>query len=95
MIDVLRDESEYARRSAVEVLNEIADPSSIKYLLKVLGDADDHLIERESKNDDFSPGQTETFTLDGGSFPNSISQAGQYYLIAHVHGVAGGCNRCQ
>jgi HEAT repeat protein len=37
---VLKDESEFARRSAVEVLNEIAEPDTIKYLLVALEDGD-------------------------------------------------------
>jgi eukaryotic-like serine/threonine-protein kinase len=40
LVDVLRSESDFARRAAVEVLNEIGDQHSIKDLLKSLGDGD-------------------------------------------------------
>ena len=40
LLAVLKDESEYARRSAVEVLNEIADPSTIRHLLAAIEDED-------------------------------------------------------
>jgi len=38
--DVLKDENEYARRSAVEVLNEIGNAGSVKYLVQALKDSD-------------------------------------------------------
>ena len=34
LIEVLKDENEYARRSAVEVLNEVGNARSVKYLLR-------------------------------------------------------------
>ena len=40
LIPVLKDENEYARRSAVEVLNEVGDAGSLKYLLTALKDSD-------------------------------------------------------
>jgi len=40
LIDVLKDENEYARRSAVEVLNEVGNAGSVKYLLQALKDSD-------------------------------------------------------
>jgi serine/threonine-protein kinase len=40
LVEVLRDESEDARRAAVEVLNGIADVSMLKYLLAALEDQD-------------------------------------------------------
>jgi serine/threonine-protein kinase len=39
-VPVLKDESEYARRAAVEVLNEVGDATSIKYLLEAIKDSD-------------------------------------------------------
>lgn len=40
LVDVLKSESDFARRAAVEVLNEIGDQESIKDLLGALGDDD-------------------------------------------------------
>jgi serine/threonine-protein kinase len=40
LVDVLKSESDFARRAAVEVLNEIGDQASIKDLLSALGDDD-------------------------------------------------------
>ena len=40
LIEALKDESEFARRCAVEVLNEIADVSTVKHLLAVVSDDD-------------------------------------------------------
>jgi eukaryotic-like serine/threonine-protein kinase len=40
LIDVLKDENEFARRAAVEVLNEIGDPKSVKFLLEAIKDDD-------------------------------------------------------
>jgi eukaryotic-like serine/threonine-protein kinase len=40
LIEVLKDENEYARRSAVEVLNEVGNAGSVKYLLQALKDSD-------------------------------------------------------
>ena len=40
LIAALKDESEFARRCAVEVLNEIADVSTVKHLLAVVSDDD-------------------------------------------------------
>jgi eukaryotic-like serine/threonine-protein kinase len=40
LVEVLKSESDFARRAAVEVLNEIGDQHSIKDLLKSLGDGD-------------------------------------------------------
>ena len=40
LIDALKDESEFARRCAVEVLNEFADVGTIKHLLAVVSDDD-------------------------------------------------------
>ena len=39
-IEVLNDENEYARRAAVEVLNEIGTPQHVKYLLQSIKDDD-------------------------------------------------------
>jgi HEAT repeat protein/tRNA A-37 threonylcarbamoyl transferase component Bud32 len=40
LIDVLKDENEYARRAAVEVLNEIGTANTVKHLLEALKDSD-------------------------------------------------------
>jgi serine/threonine-protein kinase len=40
LVDVLKDENEFARRAAVEVLNEVGTSKSVKYLLEVLADSD-------------------------------------------------------
>jgi serine/threonine-protein kinase len=40
LIPVLKDENEYARRAAVEVLNEIGDAKSVKFLLEAIKDDD-------------------------------------------------------
>jgi serine/threonine-protein kinase len=40
LLPALKDESEYARRAAVEVLNELCDAESIKYLLDAIKDSD-------------------------------------------------------
>ena len=40
LIPVLKDENEYARRAAVEVLNEIGDAKSVKDLLEAVADDD-------------------------------------------------------
>ena len=40
LVDVLKDENEYARRAAVEVLNVIGCPKDVKYLLEVIADSD-------------------------------------------------------
>jgi serine/threonine-protein kinase len=40
LVDVLKDENEYARRAAVEVLNEVGDAASVKFLLDAIKDAD-------------------------------------------------------
>jgi eukaryotic-like serine/threonine-protein kinase len=40
LVEVLKSESDFARRAAVEVLNEIGDEKSIKDLLTALGDDD-------------------------------------------------------
>ena len=40
LIDVLKDENEYARRAAVEVLNVVGTSKSVKYLLEVIADSD-------------------------------------------------------
>ncbi len=40
LVDVLKDENEYARRAAVEVLNEIGTPKSVKHLLEAIKDDD-------------------------------------------------------
>ena len=39
-MDVLKDENEYARRAAVEVLNVVGTSKSVKYLLEVIADSD-------------------------------------------------------
>ena len=40
LVEVLTDESEHARRAAVEVLNVVGDDSSVKFLLRAIRDAD-------------------------------------------------------
>jgi serine/threonine-protein kinase len=40
LIEILKDESEYARRAAVEVLNEVGDTNSVKHLLEAIKDSD-------------------------------------------------------
>ena len=40
LVDVLKDENEYARRAAVEVLNVVGTSKSVKYLLEVIADSD-------------------------------------------------------
>jgi serine/threonine-protein kinase len=40
LVEVLKDENEYARRAAVEVLNVIGSPKDVKYLLEVIADSD-------------------------------------------------------
>ena len=40
LVPVLKDESEQARRGAVEVLNEVGDARSVKYLLEAIKDDD-------------------------------------------------------
>ena len=40
LVDALKDESEYARRAAVEVLNELGDEDSVKDLLAAIKDDD-------------------------------------------------------
>ena len=40
LIEILNDDSEYIRRAAVEVLNEVADPRAIKNLLNAMRDSD-------------------------------------------------------
>jgi serine/threonine-protein kinase len=40
LLPALKHESEYARRAAVEVLNELCDAASIKYLLEAIKDSD-------------------------------------------------------
>jgi len=40
LVEVLKDENEYARRAAVEVLNEVGDAASVKFLLDAIKDAD-------------------------------------------------------
>jgi serine/threonine-protein kinase len=40
LIETLKHESEYARRAAVEVLNEVGDATSIKHLLEAIKDSD-------------------------------------------------------
>ncbi len=49
LIDVLKDENEFARRAAVEVLNEIGDPKSVKFLLEAI--KDDGLVGAQSRGD--------------------------------------------
>jgi HEAT repeat protein/tRNA A-37 threonylcarbamoyl transferase component Bud32 len=40
LVEVLKDENEYARRAAVEVLNVVGTSKSVKYLLEVIADSD-------------------------------------------------------
>ena len=40
LVEVLKDENEYARRAAVEVLNAVGTSKSVKYLLEVIADSD-------------------------------------------------------
>jgi eukaryotic-like serine/threonine-protein kinase len=40
LIDILKDENEYARRAAVEVLNEVGTANSVKHLLGAIKDSD-------------------------------------------------------
>jgi serine/threonine-protein kinase len=40
LVEVLKDENEYARRAAVEVLNAVGNSKSVKYLLEVIADSD-------------------------------------------------------
>ena len=40
LVEVLKDENEYARRAAVEVLNVVGNSKSVKYLLEVIADSD-------------------------------------------------------
>jgi HEAT repeat protein/tRNA A-37 threonylcarbamoyl transferase component Bud32 len=40
LVEVLKDENEYARRAAVEVLNVIGSAKDVKYLLEVIADSD-------------------------------------------------------
>jgi serine/threonine-protein kinase len=40
LVDVLKDENEYARRAAVEVLNAVGTSKSVKFLLEVIADSD-------------------------------------------------------
>jgi serine/threonine-protein kinase len=40
LIEILKDENEYARRAAVEVLNEVGTATSVKHLLAAIKDSD-------------------------------------------------------
>jgi serine/threonine-protein kinase len=40
LVEVLKDENEYARRAAVEVLNVVGTAKSVKFLLEVIADSD-------------------------------------------------------
>jgi serine/threonine-protein kinase len=40
LVEVLKDENEYARRAAVEVLNAIGTAKSVKFLLEIIADSD-------------------------------------------------------
>jgi HEAT repeat protein/tRNA A-37 threonylcarbamoyl transferase component Bud32 len=40
LIEILKDENEYARRAAVEVLNEVGTAASVKHLLAAIKDSD-------------------------------------------------------
>jgi serine/threonine-protein kinase len=46
LVEVLKDENEYARRAAVEVLNVVGTSKSVKYLLEVIADSDWWVLTR-------------------------------------------------
>ncbi len=58
----------------------------------IIGDADDKVIRSETKNDNFTPGQTRPYTLNGAAVSSSITTAGYYYFGARVYNVAGETN---